>query len=138
MGNFGSGNNVSFSDGLQSVDSLSILLLDLHDLSKAPLPNHLQQFKILNLQCACSILNVLHPNAKLSGAVLNIHPVCSRLTKAPLLSFMLSQRLLPVLSAQFRVVFKFGADLIKSRHDASNTEEDILASSRAWGGIWVS
>ena len=60
--------NVSFTDGLERVNTLGVFLADLHDLSKRSFPNHFEQVERVNRQGLMASGLVRNGEVERSGA----------------------------------------------------------------------
>src|SRR5450432_831404 len=114
-----------FSNGLERIYSMGILLHDLHDFTKASLSNNLQQLEILNLERSRSVLNVFNTNSDLASTVLNILPLRTALPQRSLSICKLGRCLFLLLLAQFRIlnVVMF---LFEPWRDSGYTKNDVL------------
>lgn len=136
MCDFGSRDDVSLSDGLEGVDSASILLHDLHDFTKTTLAHDLQQVEILHLEAALPVLDERDADLDRASSELEIQPLSTQLTQVTLLLGMSSRCLLVVFLAQLRVFDKW-LSLLEARLHLDRTQENILAPTGTSPGSWV-
>ncbi|KAI6752008.1 hypothetical protein HG531_006704 [Fusarium graminearum] len=125
VGDFRPRDNVCLADCLEGVDSVRVLLAHLHDLTETALADQLEKFEILNLELACSSLDVVNTDLDLSGSVLHVNPLG---TLVAVTRCEFGSRLLAILFAGLRVLDVL-LSLFESGVDAYDTQKDILAST---------
>jgi len=106
------------------------------DTNRITLANHLEQFKILNLELARSIFNVRNTNLELTRAILDIQNVLPRVAESPLPISKVGSGLLAVLFTELWVVYE-SLSLFEAWVDTDSANEDILASTGTWCGVRV-